>query len=247
MSRVIYDLAAQRHTMPSSEPLAHPSGVVLPFDGPADAALIVPEVRNAIRAGTFSAEIIELLPRALRPDDRVLVIGAGLGVVSTLVAKSGLAERIIAVEANTALIPYLNRVHALNGVSEVETINAVLAEGKKGRVPFFARRDLRASSLLPHDRAWQQVMMVPFMDLGLILTEERITLVICEIPLASARLLAHGALDTVERVLIALGDEAETGWGNDGLCTGLVQQGYATSTGPEGDARAALFERAGTH
>lgn len=247
MSRVIYDLAAKRQSALPSEPLVHPAGVSLPFDGPADAALIVPEVRNAIRAGNFSAEIIELLPQALRPDDRVLVIGAGLGVVSTLVAKSGQADRIIAIEANTALIPYLNRVHALNDVSEVETINAVLAEGKKGRVPFFSRRDIRASSLLPHDRAWQQVMMVPFMDLGLILAEERITLVICEIPLTSARLLAHGALDTVERVLIALGDEADTGWDEDGLCTGLVQKGYASSAGPHGDARSALFQRTGTH
>jgi hypothetical protein len=251
MSRVVYDLAAKRQSLPSAEPLSHPSGVDLPFDGPADAVLIIPEVRSAIRSGNFSSEIIELLPQALKADDRVLVIGAGLGVVSTLVAKSGLANRIIAVEANTALIPYLNRVHDLNGVSEIETVNGVLAEGKKGRVPFFSRRDIRTSSLLPHDRAWQQVMMVPFMDLGLILKEERITLVICEIPLNSARILAQGALDTVERVLVALGDQSGAGWEEDGLCTGIVQRGYATSAGhaagPDSDARAALFERAEAH
>ena len=174
MPDVIVDLAAKRQSF-ASEPLLHPAGVTLPFDGPSDAALIIPEVRSEVRSGAYCGDLVRLLSEAVVPGDRVLVIGAGLGVVSTLVARNEGVDRVIAVEANTALIPYLNRVHALNGVSEVETVNAVLAEGKKGRVPFFARRDLRTSSLLPHDRAWQQVMMVPFMDLNLILTEERIT------------------------------------------------------------------------
>jgi len=233
--------------MPPAEPLMHPSGVRLPFDGPSDAALIIPEVRHAIRSGDYASELIELLPQALEAGDRVLIIGAGLGVVSTLVARSGLAERVIAVEANTLLVPYLHRVHALNGVGEVEIANAVLAEGKRGRVPFFARRDLRNSSLLPHDRAWQQVMMVPFMDLNLILTEEQISLVICAIPLSAARLLAQGALGSVDRLLVTLGEDTEFCWDSDGLCTGLAQRGFAAPGLDDGIPPATIFRRTGTH
>ncbi len=187
--------------------LSHPAGVSLPFYDRSDADIIIPEVRNAICDGAYSADMIRLLPDVVRAGDRVLVIGAGLGVVSTLVAKTEGVARVIAVEANTALIPYLNRVHDLNGVSEVETINAVLAEGKKGRVPFFARRDLRTSSLLLHDRLWQRAMMVPFMDLDLILTEERISLIVCEISTDSAELLACAELGSVERILVSSGDD----------------------------------------
>ncbi len=236
----IVDLAAKWQSS-TAEPLLHPAGVTLPFDGPSDAALIIPEIRSEIRSGAYSADILRLLPEAVVPGDRVLVIGAGLGVVSTMVARDEGVDRVIAVEANTALIPYLNRVHALNGVTEVETVNAVLAEGKKGRVPFFGRRDLHTSSLLPHDRSWQQVMMVPFMDLNLILTEERISLIVCDIPVASARLLARAELAAVERILVDCGDESDQCWEDDGICTLLVARGYSA----ERSGTAVLFRRDG--
>ena len=223
-------------------PLEHPAGVILPFDGPSDAALIIPEIRSEIRSGAYSADLVRLLPEAVVPGDRVLVIGAGLGVVSTLIARSEGVDRVIAVEANTALIPYLNRVHAINGVSEVETVNAVLAEGKKGRVPFFARRDLRTSSMLPHDRSWQQVMMVPFMDLNLILTEERISLIICDIPVASAQLLAQAELGQVDRILLDYSDDVAQCWERTGVCTQLVARGYY----PEPSATAIMLRRLST-
>ena len=226
MPDVIVDLAAKRQSF-ASEPLLQPAGVTLPFDGSSDAALSIPEVRSEVRSGAYCGDLVRLVSEAGGTGDRVLVIGAGLVVVSTLVARNEGVDRVIAVEANTALIPYLNRVHALNGVSEVETVNAVLAEGKKGRVPFFARRDLRASSLMPHDRSWQQVMMVPFMDLNLILTEERISLVVCDIPVVSARLLARAELATVERILVDCGDEPELCWEADALCSLLAARGYA--------------------
>ena len=241
MPDVIVDLAAKRQSF-ASEPLLHPAGVTLPFDGPSDAALIIPEVRSEVRSGAYCGDLVRLLSEAVVPGDRVLVIGAGLGVVSTLVARNEGVDRVIAVEANTALIPYLNRVHALNGVSEVETVNAVLAEGKKGRVPFFARRDLRTSSLLPHDRSWQQVMMVPFMDLNLILTEERISLVVCDIPVVSARLLARAELATVERILVDCGDEPELCWEADALCSLLAARGYAIGPHETGQS-SVLFRR----
>ncbi len=242
MSRNIIDLAAQRRSIANLKPLQHPAGVALPFDRPADAALIIPEIRSEVRSGSYCADTLRLLPEAIVPGDRVLVIGAGLGVVSTMVARDEGVDRVIAVEANTALIPYLNRVHALNGVTEVEIVNAVLAEGKKGRVPFFARRDLRTSSLLPHDRSWQQVIMVPFMDLNLILIEERISLVICDIPVASARLLAQAELGRVERIVVGCGGEPALCWDEDALCTGLVARGYATGPCDTGQA-SVLFSR----
>ena len=242
MSPVIIDLAAKRNGMAPQGPLLHPAGVTLPFDGPSDAALIIPEIRSEIRSGVYSAELIGLLPEAVEYGDRVLVIGAGLGVVSSLVARSEGVERVIAIEANTELTPYLERVHELNDAPEVETVNAVLAEGKTGRVPFFSRRDLRMSSLLPHDRSWQQVMMVPFMDVNLILTEEQISLIICDIPVVSAQVLAGAELISVDRILVNCSDDPSQCWEDDGICALLVTRGYL----PEPTANAVLFRRADT-
>ena len=180
----------------------------MPFDDLSDADLIIPEIRSAISDGMYSSDLIRRLPNMVQAGDRVLVIGAGLGVVSTLVAKSAGVARVIAVEPNISLIPFLNRVHALNGVPWVESINAILCDGCKGRVPFFAQRDLRTSSPMPHDSPWEKVMMVPSMDLDLILTEEQISLVICEAPIASEQLLMFVEHGSVERILVSSGHDA---------------------------------------
>ena len=203
---VVIDLASRRHAPASLKRISHPAGVTLPLDGPSDADLLIPEIRSEICSGAYSADLVRLLPDAVKPGDRVLVIGAGLGTVSSLIAKSRGVERVIAVEANTELMPYLKRVHALNGVPWVETINAVLGDGWKGRVPFFARHDIRTSSLLPDDCSWQHTMMVPCMDLNLILTEEQITLIVCEIPTASAQLQC-AELGSVGRILVSSGGD----------------------------------------
>ncbi len=236
----VVDLVSRRWAPTSLKRMSHPAGIILPFDRQLDADLIIPEVRSAICTGAYSACIIGLLTDAVRAGDRVLVIGAGLGVVSTLVAQSRGVERVIAVEANTALHPYLERVHALNDVPWVETVNAVLGDGGKGRVPFFARRDIRTSSLLPDDDSWKQVMMVPLMDLNVILTEEHITLIVCDLPATSAQLLGRAELGSVERIIVCRGDELSRSHGENEAWPELIEQGFAA----EERGTAALFERA---
>ena len=237
---VVIDLASRRHAPTSLKRLSHPAGVILPFDGPSDADLIIPEIRSEICSGAYSADLVRLLPDAVKPGDRVLVIGGGLGTVSSLIAKSDGVERVIAVEANTELMPYLKRVHALNGVPWVETINAVLGDGWKGRVPFFARHDIRTSSLLPDDCSWQQTMMIPCMDLNLILAEEQISLIVCEIPTAAAELLACADLGSVERILVSSGDDSLERWQDNEVRSLLAGQGFDT----EERGTALLFGRA---
>lgn len=237
---VVIDLDSRRRAPTALTALWHPAGVTLPLDGPGDASLIIPEVRNAIQAGDYSADLLRQLPGATRPGDRALVLGAGLGTASTLVAKSRGVKRVIAIEPNTELYPYLQRGHALNGVPWVETINAVPSIGMKGRTPFFARHDIRTSSLLPDDCSWEVAMMVPCMDLNLILTEERITLLICEIRSAGAELLAGADLKSVDRILVSCGDDCFGHSGNVEIRAVLAGRGYEV----EQAGNAMLFGRA---
>ena len=205
MTRVV-DLVSRRLSAAVQRRLLHPAGITLPLDGPSDANLIVPEVRLAVDSGSYSRAMLRLVCKAVRPGDRVLVIGAGLGVVSTWLAKFGGLKRILALEADPALIPYLERAHALNGVPWVETLNGVPATGTMGPVPFFARKDLRTSSLSADDGAWQQAEMVPTFDLDLMLADESISMVVSEVPMFSARVLARIKSREVDR--IAISDES---------------------------------------
>jgi FkbM family methyltransferase len=239
MSDVIVYLAARRQSASSSMPVEHPAGVTLPFDAPTDAALITPAIRGEIRSGAYSADLVRRLPDAVIPGDRVLVIGGGLGVVSTLVARVEGVGRVIVAEPNTLLFPYIDRVHDLNGVSEVETINAVLAVGKKGKIPFCAQRDPRTSSLMPPNQLRRRAMMVPFVDLNMILAEERISSIICDTPTAPEQLLAQADLRRVDRILLNIGKDAAQCPAGDGVCTQLVARGYH----PEPSRAAILLRR----
>jgi len=223
---VVIDLDSRRSAPTALRSLSHPAGLTLPFEGPADAELVLPEIRSAILSGDYSGDLLRVLPDVVRPGDRVLVIGAGLGTASTMAAKTRGVKRVIAVEPNTELFPYMRRCHEMNDVAWVEPVNAVLGHGQRGRTPFFARNDIRASSLLPDDCTWQMAMVVPCMELNLILTEERISLVVFEIPSGGADLLANAELGGVDRILVSCGDDVFGKAENDEIREALAGRGY---------------------
>lgn len=230
MSTVI-DLDSRRKTPTSFTSLAHPAGVTLPLESGRDAELVVPEIRTRIVSGAYSAELLGAISDTVRPTDRVLVIGAGLGTASTLAAGCPGVRRVIATEPNIELYPYLQRTHEMNGVPWVETINAVVAPRLRGRVPFFARHDIRLSSLLPDDCSWQLTMMVPCMDLDLILAEERISLLVCEVPSDAVSILAEADLSPVDRILVSSGDDTVELGGKAEIGRILAEKGFAGETG----------------
>ena len=84
--------------------------------------------------------------------------------------------------------------------------------------------------------------MVPFMDLNLILTEERISLVICDIPVASAQLLAQVELEQVNRILLDYGGNVAQCWEGSRVCIQLVARGYY----PEPSGTAIMLRRFST-
>ena len=104
-------------------------GVTIPLDTPLARRVITPAILTAILSGRYEANEARFLPEIVEPGDRVLEIGAGIGVISTLLARLPEVAHIVAVEANPRLIPMIREVHALNGVSGVTLINTIL--GKK--------------------------------------------------------------------------------------------------------------------
>ena len=230
MSCVI-DLYQWRH---ASRSLSHPAGVDLPLEDASDADLLIPQIRNAIANGRHCADVIRALPGAVRRGERVLVLGSGLGVLSTLIAKARGVERIIVMEPNAAVAAYIDHVHGVNGVPWAETLNAVPAENGRGRVPLFLRHDVRATSLVAEDGPWRQIALVPGVDLDLILAEERISLIVGESSANLARMLAPARLDPVERLLLgshhAAGQDAPDGELAQFLATrGFVAHSFGTA------------------
>lgn len=206
--------------------LSHPAGVTLPLENPGHASLLTPEVRDAVGSGAHCADLVRLIANAVRPGERALVLGSGLGVASSLVAKTRGVERVIAVEPNISLAAYIAHVHSANGVPWVEVVNGVPVESGRGRIPVFVRHDVRASSFSVDDGPWTQVMLVPRLNLDLMLAEERISLIVAERSAISARLLARAQLGSVERILFGFHHSTEGSSDRDELTARLAERGF---------------------
>lgn len=97
--------------------------------------------------GRYEGGEVNALKRILRPNDKVLELGAGVGVVSTVAAHITGSKNVVAVEANPQLIPIIHETHALNGVEGIEVLKGVgVGTVTEESVPFYLRKDFWASS-----------------------------------------------------------------------------------------------------
>ena len=222
MSCVI-DLSQWRH---ASQSLSHPAGVTLPLDRPDVSDLLIPQVRKAIASGRHCADLISALPTAVPAGTRALVIDSGLGIISTLVANIPGVGRLIVIEPNIAIADYIGHVHEANGARSVEILNGIPVDGDRGRIPLFARHDVRASSLVPDDGPWRQVMLVPGVDLGLILGEEQISLVVAQDGAGLAPILVNTDLASVDRMVLGATDMVAGSDESEALASLLPAAGF---------------------
>ena len=203
------------------------SGVRIPLDR----RIVTPPIEAALRSGTYEADETRSLPDVVQNGDRVLELGAGMGFVSTILAKRTRAAKILAMEANPLLVAFMRQVHALNGVKKVETLNAVAGAGGPERqgetARFYARPDFWMSSLSPEPYAYDRVYNVPMVSLNMLLRNENINMIVCDIEGGEAALLPEADLAGVDRVYVEVHDHLTGLSGVKKLFDGLSAKGFA--------------------
>jgi FkbM family methyltransferase len=173
---------------------------------PPDPAVLTPGIVAAMRAGRYEAEEARQIPLIVRPGDRVLEIGAGIGLISTLIARAPGVDRVVAVEANPFLLDYMARLHARNGVRRVRRINAALGAAAAASATFYLRRDFWMGSLAPGPNPYVGTVEVPVLGLDALVREEAISLIVCDVEGAEATLFDGADLEGVDRVFLELHD-----------------------------------------
>ena len=113
---------------------------------PKHADFIQGKTRARLRRGVFEANEAEAALRTVRPGDVVLELGAGLGFLSSLMALKRRVAAVHSFEPNPHLVPYIQTVHAANGLSNTHVKNGILGT-RKGEATFYLRPDLTTSSL----------------------------------------------------------------------------------------------------
>ncbi|WP_421932356.1 FkbM family methyltransferase [Phenylobacterium sp.] len=209
-------------------------GVTIPVgaDGPLHA------LRRKLYRGLHERCEIAAVEALLRAEDVVLEIGAGSGVLSTVIAKRLARATLHTFEANPSLIPSIHRLLAQNGLTADVRQAAVGAED--GTATFFVREAFGSSSLV--DRGGAKEITVEMVAFGRILADLQPTFVMMDVEGAEREILAK-PLPAHVRVLCAeihphvIGDEAASE-----IVRSLLAQGFILKIDASGE-RVLAFER----
>lgn len=197
-------------------------GVLIPYQK----SIITPAIEDAIDSGTFEAEEALQLQYIVEPGDRVLEIGAGIGFISTLLARHSSVDKVIAVEANPRLLPYMQDLHDLNGVTKVVRKNAVLTNAPLDSMTFYLRKDFWMGSLSSGPNPYLETVEVPTASLDNLLASEAISLIVCDVEGAESFLFADADLSSVTRVYLELHDHVTGLKGVHDLFSALGERGF---------------------
>lgn len=202
-------------------PFLESQGVLIPYDP----AVITPAIAQAIESGVFEAEEAAQIPHIVRSNDVVLDIGAGIGFISTLISR--VAARVISVEANPDLLPFMAELHRQNGVKNAERLNVVLGGAEGGMATFYQRTDFWMGSLAKGPNSYHSTVSVPQMALNPLLEREKITLIVCDIEGAESFLFDEAELCCVDRVYLELHDHITGLKGVAAVFAAMAARGFA--------------------
>jgi len=100
-------------------------GIEVPVHG----SHVAGRVKEELMTGCYEVPVITALQTLLRPGDRMLEIGGGLGVVSALAARAMPDVTIESYEANPTLISAIDELHKRNGLRGITLHNRILIQG----------------------------------------------------------------------------------------------------------------------
>jgi len=154
--------------------------------------------------GGYEAPEIEALTALLKDGDRVLELGCGMGIVSAVVAKKLPGIRVWSYEANPALLPVIDRLHQMNGITNVSVRNAVLLPTSEGGTrTLHINWNFAESSLNPRKGSGQTVD-VPVEDINAVLGHFRPDVLLCDIEGAEQEVFDGVKLDGIRAMVIEL-------------------------------------------
>lgn len=205
--------------------------------------IVTPAIEKPLRSGRYEGGERRNLDTLLRPDDRLLDLGAGLGLISTVAAKQIGGHAITSVEANPALIPVIEETHRLNEIEGVTILNAVALTGEvDGSVPFYLRKDFWASSMEPDSRAYVAVADVPAIPISALMSDARPTVICCDIEGGELGLFDEVDLSGVRALILELHPKVYGQLGVQQIDAVLADRGFLP-TDPSHSSTVTVYER----
>ncbi|MFP4043167.1 MAG: FkbM family methyltransferase [Rhodosalinus sp.] len=172
---------------------------------PKDPRFVTGRTRRNLRSDAYEKKESDAVLRVVRPGDRVLELGAGIGYMSALIATRTAAAHVTSFEANPALIPFIAQVHRANDVRNATVHNALLAPEAGPPRPFHIREDFLASSLDAEAAGGiVETAEVEVRAVSDVLDEVRPDVLVCDIEGAEAEVLPAGDWSGLRAAVIEL-------------------------------------------
>ena len=203
------------------------------------APAVSPFVALTILSGHYEAAEIAAITQDITPDDRLLELGAGIGLVALNAARAAPGLQILAVEANPDLAPTIRRNFELNAC-DAPLISAIAAL-KDGEAAFHLAPDFWASSTEPG--VGDTTVTRPTVDVNRLIAEFRPTILSMDIEGGEIALLPHLDLTDLRRLVIEFHPEHGPAAPISACIADLLAQGFVLDIA-QGSPQVLVFDRA---
>lgn len=198
-----------------------------------------PPIREALYDGSYELAERSVLARTLRPTDRFMELGAGLGIGTTRACQVVGAANVTAYEADPRLAAIAAQTARRNGFEP--TIRSEAIGSDDGEIDYYRHRDFWLSGVLPAEDTTP--IRVPVRSLAAALGAFRPTYLMVDIEGAETELLAAVALPGELRALCIELHPDVTGLESIArLIVKLLGEGFALDLG-QGERWIAFFSR----
>lgn len=212
-----------QHPVPDTNDAANCLGVAVP------ASPFLNDQRIArINAARYEGQEIRGALSVVRQGDRILEMGAGLGLVGAVALTRGKAAQLRSYEANPDLIPHIQALYDRNGLSaRCDLRHQVLTTGPEAPalMPFFLRNSYLASSLIDSKRPTRKVC-VPTADFDEAVQAYRPDVLLMDIEGGELALIDTVAQAGVRAIVIEFHPEVYGDAGMRHCKASLTQAGY---------------------
>jgi FkbM family methyltransferase len=181
---------------------------------------------SALQDGSYEAKEARWAVKAVRPNDRILELGSGIGVITSLLAGVE-GARVMAFEANPYTVRLAERVISANNRNNVELEHGLLTAGPSRDFTFYVREDLWMSSLIKHQGPYIDTIQVKSSNIDEVITRADIDLVVMDIEGAELDLLTRAKLPGVERVFLEFHDHLYGLEGVREVTSAMADKGFA--------------------
>lgn len=187
---------------------------------------VSPVIWHSLSDGSYEAKEAYQVPKCLQERDRILELGAGIGIITTLMAQ--VPEVVIwSFDANPATVELAKRVAEANGITNVVFAHGLLSAGSPTKEVFYIREDFWMSSLTEHQGPYLFTIDLQSINIDKFLEQNNINVLVMDVEGAEYQILTDAKLGRIDRIILELHDHIYGLSGVGHIFDAMHQKGFA--------------------